>query len=55
MQFIQNKQLGAPDHCHLLEMISPMVAFEKVIYPEEWQPMPIHPRSCKPSPGKSGG
>ncbi len=30
MEFIQNKQLGAADHRHLLEMISPTVQFEKV-------------------------
>jgi hypothetical protein len=37
MQFIQNKQLGAPDHRHLLEMIAHTVAFEKVLTQESRQ------------------
>jgi hypothetical protein len=37
MEFIQNKQLGAADHCHSFEMISPTVQFEKVYTQESCQ------------------
>ena len=37
MEFIQNKELGAVDHCHSFEMISPTVQFEKVYTQENRQ------------------
>ena len=37
MKFIQNKQLGAANHRHSLEMISPTVQFEKVYTQESRQ------------------
>ena len=39
MQFIQNKELGSPDHWHSLEMITPTVAFEKVFTSKSRQVM----------------
>ena len=37
MEFIQNKELGAADHRHSIEMISPTVQFEKVYTQENRQ------------------